>query len=128
MPRIRRSRGATSVASNSGGIPQDPRPIPSVGRGHPVLAVVGGVEGLGVVEASAGAAGGASAEGGLSIAVAMLIVGGAVLVALLVALVARAGRPAAPPTRRAETPSTDPWREAGRRHDVPAKDDREAFE
>jgi hypothetical protein len=56
--------------------------------------------------------------------VAVLLVGGGVLVALLIAVAARAGRPST--TTRATTPahdSADPWVEAGRRQKTPPADE-----
>jgi len=79
---------------------------------------------MGVPWATLGASVVDSGEGGLAMPVGILLVGGAVLVALLVAVAARAGRPAS--TRRPTSASTDlpdPWVEAGRRQGTPSADE-----
>jgi len=87
--------------------------------------------GLGVSlvdRASWAAAGGRAASGadgsGFGLAVAVLLIGGGVLVALLIAVAARAGRRST--ITRATTPahdSADPWVEAGRRQETPPADE-----
>lgn len=86
-----------------------------------LLAALAVANAAALAQGSAGDAPGAgpSEPGDATGAVAILVIGGAVLLALLVAVAAKAGRPTGTAPPRAATESADPWREAGRRHHVP---------
>ena len=74
--------------------------------------------------AAAGGRAASAADGsGIGLAVAVLLIGGGVLVALLIAVAARAGRPSGTASIRSDAATPDPWVEAGRRQETPPADE-----